>query len=232
MACLADLPHYFAYVLLGPIVTGVAIGLVLRLAPIPGEVTEHDARAEEMVADLIRWVRDRNRYLDAAIIRALNLARQGVIEDVVQAPVPEKMKDLPPGDMSNSGAFVQRVERLMREALHEYRDEASRKVREYGAMARREGWFARRVRRWRGGDVPVPLGLSEDNRETLPTWREREVPVYSTPTARVKDDPTQHADVAADIAPLETADGLTWKGAVATPIQRDSGLSVRRNLPK
>src|SRR5215210_7583178 len=36
--------------------TGVAVGLALRTAAIPREISDHDARAEELNADLSRWV--------------------------------------------------------------------------------------------------------------------------------------------------------------------------------
>lgn len=190
-----------------PYSAGIILTVALRASAIPGEVADHEARAEEMNADLIRWVRDRSRQLDGEIMRALNLARQGVIEDVVQVPVPEGLRGTP-GSQADSGAFVNRVERLMQHALHEYRDEASRKVREYRAMARNEGQLHRLVRARRSRVLPAALGLPEDSCELLGSWRERNVLVYGTPTATVRDDATRRDD-AADIAPLETADGLT-----------------------
>ena len=51
-------------------------------------MSRHDLRAEEIATDLWRWVRDRGRVLTAEIFRAINLARQGIIEDVAQAPPP------------------------------------------------------------------------------------------------------------------------------------------------
>jgi hypothetical protein len=74
--------------LLVPVLTGVAVGLALRGAAIPREVADHDAQAEEVNTDLIRWVRDRGRTLRAEIFHALNMARQGIIEDVAEPWVP------------------------------------------------------------------------------------------------------------------------------------------------
>lgn len=193
--------------LLAPVLTGAFVGLALRAATIPGEVTGHDARVEELNTDLTRWVRDRDRDLEAQIMRASNLARQGEIEDVAQAPVPPELERTTPGSLEDSGAFVARVERLMRQALHEYRDQASGTVRAYGAMARSEGGFHRFLRR-RRSDKPSPLRLSAHGRETLGSWRERKV----RPTASVADDPTRQDD-AADIQPLEEDAGLTWDAA-------------------
>jgi hypothetical protein len=115
--------------LIAPVLTGVFVGVALRWTAISGEVTEHDARTEELNADLIRWVRDRNRALEAEIWHAINLARQGIIEDVVAPPVPPELEGTTPGSQADSGGFLRRVERLMRTALHEYRDQASRTAR-------------------------------------------------------------------------------------------------------
>lgn len=195
--------------LLVPIIAGIAVGVALRVAAIAGEVGRHDLRAEEIDTDLTRWVRDRGRVLDGAIFHAINMARQGVIEDVAQMPVPKELEGTRPGDLADSGAFLARTARLMRQALHEYRDEASSKVREYRTMARSEGWLHGLVRWWRRDKPPATLVLSEHNRAVLGTWRERTIPVYGDPTAKVDDDPTRVED-AADIQPLEQA-GLTWE---------------------
>lgn len=225
--CLAaDIVTWSGDKLLVPTLTGVAVGFALRFGAIRGDVTEHDARAAEISTDAVRWVRDRDRQLTAEIFRARNLARQGIIEDVEQTPVPKELEHLPPGDLGTSGAFLQRVQRLMRQALHEYRDEMSAKVREYEAMARSEGRLHSSVRGWRARDVglrpprvsrqrmpPQTLALPQDALELLRTWRERSVPVHGTPTAAVEDDPSRHPDAAADIAPLETPEGLTWADA-------------------
>lgn len=40
--------------LIAPILTGVFVGVALRWTAISGEVTEHDARAEELNTDLTR----------------------------------------------------------------------------------------------------------------------------------------------------------------------------------
>lgn len=211
---LGNLGAWSANHLIAPIITGVFVGVALRGAAIASEVGRHDLRAEEIATDLSRWVRDRGRALNAEIFHAINLARQGIIEDVAQAPPPPGLKGTP-GDMTSSGAFQRRVQRIMRHALHEYRDEASSKGREYRAMARSEGRLHRFLRRWHRYDPPDPLVLSENNRETLESWRERTIPTYGEPTIRVKDedDPTK-ADNAKDIRPLEE-EGLTWEAASA-----------------
>jgi hypothetical protein len=160
-------------------------------------------------------VRDRSRGLDAEIWRALGLARQGVIEDVVVPPLPPELEGTKPGSQADTGAFLNRVEQLMRNALHEYRDQASRSVRLYRSLARSEGWFHRWLRGRRPNDGPSPLLLSQHSRELLGCWRSRTVPVFGEPTVSVQDDPTRQDD-AAEIRPLETASGLTWDTARRT----------------
>ena len=214
LQALGDAGAWVASNLVVPIVTGIFVGVALRGAAIASEVSRHDLRAEEIATDLSRWVRDRGRALAAEIFRAINLARQGIIEDVAQALPPPGLEGTP-GDMTSSGAFQSRVQRIMRQALHEYRDEASSKGREYRAMARSEGRLHRFLRRWHRYDPPDPLVLSENNRETLESWRKRTIPTNGEPTITVKDedDPTK-ADNAKDIRPLEE-EGLTWKAASA-----------------
>jgi hypothetical protein len=222
----ADILTWSGDKLLVPVLTGVAVGFALRFGAIRADVTQHDARAAEISTDAMRWVRDRDRQLTAEIFRARNLAQQGIIEDVEQTPVPKELESLPPGDLGNSGAFVQRVERLMRQALHEYRDEMSAKMREYESMARSEGGLHGAVRAWRERDLglrpprlkrhgrpPQALALPGDALECLGAWRKRDIPVHGTPTAAVEDDPSRHPDAAVDIAPLETLEGLTWADA-------------------
>jgi len=208
----ADVLAWGADNLIAPILTGVFVGVALRWAAIAGEVTEHAARAEELNTDLVRWVRDRSRRLDAEIWHALNLARQGIIEDVVASPLPPDLGGTAPGSQADSGAFLRRVERLMRAALHEYRDQASRTVRFYRAMARSEGWLHGRLRGRRSQKEPSALRLSEHSRELLGSWRTRAVPVNGDPTVTVNDDPTRQDD-AADIRPLEDPAGVTWDAA-------------------
>lgn len=207
---LGDAGAWLANHLVAPIVTGIFVGLALRGAAIAGEVSSHDLRVEEIDTDLTRWVRDRGRVLDGEIFHALNLARQGIIEDVAQAPPPPGVGGVP-GDISSSGPFNSRVERIMRQALHEYRDEATRKASEYRAMARSEGRLHRWLRRRRHDDPPSALRLSPSNREILESWRSRTIPTHGEPTITVEGDPTK-ADDASVIRPLEE-DGLTWESA-------------------
>lgn len=212
VCAVADTLAWGADKLIAPILTGVFVGVALRGVAISGEVTDHDARVEELNTDLVRWIRDRGHELDAQIWRALNLARQGIIEDVALPPLLAALEGTAPGSQEDSGAFVLRVERLLRAALHEYRDQASRTVRAYRAMARSEGPFHRWLRRRRPQQIPSPLRLSEHSREIIGSWRVRKIPVHGEPIASVDEDPTRQDD-AADMRPLEYGPGLTWDGA-------------------
>jgi hypothetical protein len=98
------------------------------------------------------------------------------------AEEPPELEGTAPGSQAESGALLNRVERLMGSALHEYRDQASRTVRSYRAMARSEGWFHRRLRGRRLQKEPSRLLLSEHSRELLSAWRTRTVPVWGEPT--------------------------------------------------
>jgi hypothetical protein len=97
----------------------------------------------------------------------------------------------------------------MRQALHEYRDEASDTVREYAALARSEGRWHRWCRR-RQERHPIPLLLRDEEIAILNEWRQRSHPVEVDKTIGVGDDPTEGEW---DIAPLEEPDGLTWQEA-------------------
>jgi hypothetical protein len=215
----ADVLTWAGDELLAPVLTGIAVGLALRGAAIPGEVASHDAEAEASNTDLIRWVRDRDRQLNGEVFHALNMARQGIIEDVAQPPVPKDLENAERGSQEYSGAFIRRVQRLMRQALHEYRDETSRKVRAYRTMARSEGWSHQAWRWWPRLAEPAPLELPEDVVELLGSWRERPIPVrpvpnMEAPIARVTDDPTRSED-AREIRALEGPGGLDWNTARA-----------------
>jgi len=172
--------------LLAPILTGVFVGLALRAAAIPGEINAHNARAEELNTDLARWLPDREIVLIAQVSEARNLAQWGKFAESTTPPIPPELvgsqpgsqvppelvgsqpgSQVPPelvgsqpGSQVDSGAFKGEIVRLMREALHDYRDRASGAVREYRAMAQSEGRVHRLLRRCRSRDEPSPLRLT------------------------------------------------------------------------
>lgn len=130
----ANAIDYFGHFLAGPIlaalIAGPLIALALRVSSIPREVSENDVRASEINEDLRRWVRDRNRQLEIELRALVNGA----------------------GNQLYSGSLINQAVAAMRQALHEYRDEASAKIREYSALARSENGTvdgkARSLRPW------------------------------------------------------------------------------------
>lgn len=66
-----------------------------------------------------------------------------------------------------SGLHLSKLVEVRRRALHEYRDEMTRKLRRYREIAASEGWLHRAVRL-----QPLDrLSLSPGARETLASWR-------------------------------------------------------------
>lgn len=135
--------------ILGPILAALIGGplaaLAFRYLGVPAEVGEHDARAIEIDEDLQRWVRDRDRVL----FNDLRDLTEGLIEEARRLAEPPDPIEGP--DILVIGTAAE----LMRAALHEYRDEATHKVREFAALARSEGWMHRRQRRRRKAEPPT-----------------------------------------------------------------------------
>lgn len=154
------------------------------------EVAGNDARADELNEDLRRWVRDRDRQLETEHRGLKNGA----------------------GNQLYAGSLRNGAVAAMRQALHEYRDEASRKAREFSAFARSEGRWHRRYRERRGLGSPS-LGLRGQERLLLNRWRQRPYlvdPGGPEPDLGVEDDPTADEP---SIAPIESEAGLTWAEA-------------------
>jgi hypothetical protein len=191
---------------LAALIGGPLAALAFRYIGVPGEVGEHDARAIEIDEDLGRWVRDRDRLLF------------NDIRTLVEETIDEARSNAEPSDDPIDGPdmlVIGPAAELMRAALHEYRDEAMRKVREFSALSRSESWMHRRHRRRRKANPPT-LVLDGDNRIALGRWRQRPNPIapggQCGPDLRVLEDPT--ADETR-LLPLETDIGLTWEAAAA-----------------
>jgi len=193
LSCIAS---YIGDNLVAPIlvalVGGPAVAITFRYFEVPKEIAEHDARASELVEDLRRWVRDRGRELEIEI--------RGIVNGA--------------GNQLYSGSVTNRVYAAMRLALHQYRDEATAKVREFSALARSEGRWHKNHRR-RRGFAPPAVGLLGQERIELNRWRQRPHPVNpgsDQPEIRIQDDPTANEP---SIEKLETDEGLTWVDAAA-----------------
>jgi hypothetical protein len=116
------------------------------------EVASHDRRAGELNEDLRRWVRDRDRE---ASVRMGQIVEQANVRGV-----------------TGGGALRQAAGKVYRQALHEYRDEATAKQRELERRLDTEGRAHRRVRRRRHAPAPR-LALPQDCSAMLARWRER-----------------------------------------------------------
>lgn len=193
---MCDVFNYIGQHLLGPILAaligGPLVAVTFRYFSVGKEVAENDARASEQGEDLRRWVRDRNRQLENELRSLVNGA----------------------GNQLYAGSLRNKAVSTMHRALHEYRNEATGKVREFSALARSEGRWHRRHRQRRGFGSPT-LGLRGQERLYLDRWRQRPYivePGGLEPDLVAQDDPT--ADESS-IAPLEGDTGLTWAEAAA-----------------
>ncbi len=118
---------YFGHFLAGPLLAAIVarplIALTLGYLSSGREGAEHDARASELNEDMRRWVRDRDRQLEREFRTLVNQAGSGLVS---RFPVPAA--ELPPpgtGSQFYSGALTNEAVAGMRQALHEYRDEAT-----------------------------------------------------------------------------------------------------------
>jgi hypothetical protein len=180
--------------------SGLTYGVV-RTTGSRGEVVADDRIVGDLNEDLRRWVRDRDRELDVehAILSAQYNNPDSVPE--WRERVPEELRHLPAGSMYYSGAHVQAHADAQRRALHEYRDEASRKVRAYKARVEREGRLHRFWRKRRDGAAPC-LTLPQDCRDILAKWREPATVTGFDHTPVAIDDPTDPA-LEPELAELE-----------------------------
>lgn len=151
--------------LLGGLATGLVVAAVLRLGEAMSQVDEHDRLVREIREDIRRFIRDRDRELSGEL-RALH-------------------DDLAGRGMLYSGARVAGVRIKRARALHDYRDEISRKRRSYAALVEREGWAHEYARLYR--DRPaLPLRLEDEQLEILAKWR-APVEIHGLDTVQVQD---------------------------------------------
>lgn len=172
------------------LVSGALIASARRYSRIGKEVADNDARAAELDEDLRRWVRDRNRQLETELRSLVNGA----------------------GIQLYAGSLRNKAHASMHRALHQYRDEATGKAREFSALARSEGRWHRRYRKRHDLGAPS-LGLLGQERLYLGRWRQRPHlvdPGGPEPDLIVNDDPTANEP---SIAPLDSEGGLTWEDA-------------------
>ena len=159
------------------VIVAVVTAWLVRAQSSRREVSEHDRRVADLNQDLRRWVLDRDRELQNELAMIAAYARNPDLEGEIvgrlvalRAPVPEELKHQLAGSQHDSGAHLRWRAEAARQALHEWRDEATRKLREYRGTMASEGRVARWVRRRRGLKAPS-LVLSGSAREALAGWR-------------------------------------------------------------
>jgi hypothetical protein len=178
-----------------------------------GDVGAHDRRVADLNQDLRRWVLDRDRELESDLALIAAYARNPDLEgdiarrlNVLRAPVPEELKQHPAGSQYHSGAHLRWRAEAKRRALHQWRDEGTRKLREYHDVIGSEGRVARWVRRRRGTDTPQ-LVLSEPAREALRRWREpATIPGDEGHESMPVDDDPSRPELEPELAELERTD--------------------------
>ena len=130
-----------------PLLASLLTWAAVRATGWRGEVGADDRAVDDLNEDLRRWVRDRDRAL--GIEHKLITHRYNNPDSVPERreQVPERVRDLPAGSQHYTGAHLGAQAEAQRRALHEYRDEATRKLREFKAVVAREGWWHKRWRK-------------------------------------------------------------------------------------
>jgi hypothetical protein len=188
--------------LLGPVIAAALTALYLRGVAAPGEVNRHDSQAAELNEDLRRFVRDHNRIVAEQIIDAhAEVESLGGVE-AIERKLRSEGKGL---KIDLGGAAV----KARGEALHVYRDEASRKLRQFRELGDREGWTHRLVRRWHSQPAPH-LVLPADCRKILAVWREP-VPSTADPDKSTPVEDVTAPDLEPELADLESDAGARWR---------------------
>ena len=154
----------------------------------PGaEVREHDAKARQIQTDLDRYASDHARRVEATLRGTTNsVAARGHLY---------------------SGTLRSQLEYAMETAQEQFRNEASAKVRAFRKLAWAEGEGHAGLREGKG----PTLRLSEEAREAVASWRERDYPVPETGEGPLH--PKDLIGEDEEIAPLLEPGGLTWSAA-------------------
>jgi hypothetical protein len=165
------------------------------------EAAANSRRIADLNEDLRRWVRDRDRTLVQELDGITNSATTRSEPDPAELLFPPP----PPGPTLYSGAHIRARAEAKRLGLHQYRDEASNKQREFREIVESEGRIHRFWRR--RDDLPLPeLSLPADCREALGRWREPATnPADSSAEPIAIEDPTR-PELEPALAELEGTD--------------------------
>jgi hypothetical protein len=146
-----------------PIAVAIATTFVLNARTVAPMVESHRRRVADLNEDLRRWVRDRDQVLDWQLRE---------ISGWVGPVVVSRISDVRARAMSGqhpAGTTLERRARARELALQEWRDEASRKIREFDQLGAEEGWLHRWVRRRRR--IELHLWMPDDAVMRLERWR-------------------------------------------------------------
>lgn len=166
--------------LLAPVLAAIFTAALIRVGSVRGAVAQNTRLVNYLNDDLRRWVRDRDRQLEIELKTITNQA----------------------GPQLYSGGHVRHRAAAKRRALHEYRDEATGKLRELAELEDGEGILHRYWRR-REGRPPLALHLPADCRDALARWREPATnPADATAPPVSVDDPSR-ADLEPALGELE-----------------------------
>jgi hypothetical protein len=147
---LEDVGAFVLTELLAPVVAVVLTSMYLSARGAGGQIAEHDRLVANLNEDLRRWVHDRDRVAQA---RMSEIRQQANAMGVIRG-----------------GALAEAAGKVYRRVLHEYRDEATRKIRQRDELTSSEG----RAHAWRRERrrTPMPeLRLPPDCEKLLATWR-------------------------------------------------------------
>lgn len=139
---------------LSTLIATAIVGALALVGRARTEVARHERLVAYLGKDFRRWVSDRDRLLGHELRGITNTMAAGPTFGDLEAA---ELGGAKPGDEATrvasqlySGAHVRALAEAKRRALHEYRDEAERKLREFEALVEGEGWLHRFVRRRRG----------------------------------------------------------------------------------
>ena len=156
---------------LGGVVTALLLAAFAAYWTVRNRVAGHDREVADIDEDLRRFLRDRDRALQIELeTDSADANRRGIFL---------------------SGIHLARIAERKRQALHEYRDEATRKRRRYREICEAEqgSLMARMVRRSR----PLhDFSLSSESARILDSWRAPATVSGMNDTVAV-DDPTSDA---------------------------------------
>lgn len=191
---------------LSTLIATAIVGALALVGRARTEVARHERLVAYLGKDFRRWVSDRDRLLGHELRGITNTMAAGPTFGDLEAA---ELGGAKPGDEATrvasqlySGAHVRALAEAKRRALHEYRDEAERKLREFEALVEGEGWLHRFVRRRRGLGAPR-LKLTRESRDKLADWRKPATnPADATAPPVEVDDPTRR-ELEPELARLE-----------------------------